>query len=92
MLDTVSVSVMFVCEIEAVSVADLFQRSRLIDEKYGVVDVVFPVNFTEEDLRESVRSRRFKLRVDYSFESGSTAAYSQYCSSSIRITVSSTAT
>ena len=39
--DAVSISVAFVSEIEAVTAAGVFQRVRAIDEKHGVVYVVF---------------------------------------------------
>ena len=54
----------FVSEIEAVSVTGFFQRGGVIDEKHGVVNVVFLAEFTEKYLGESVRSRRFKLCVE----------------------------
>ncbi len=54
----------FISEIEAVSVTCFFQRGGVVNEKHGVVDVVFLAEFTEEHLGESVRSRRFKLRME----------------------------
>ncbi|SDY15458.1 hypothetical protein SAMN04487946_107113 [Halobellus clavatus] len=42
MFDAIAVSVVFVSEIGTVSVAGLFQRNRLSNEKHSVVDVVFP--------------------------------------------------
>ena len=48
--DAVSISVVFVAEIEAVTRAGVFQRCRAVDEKHGVVDVVFLAKFSEEYL------------------------------------------
>jgi len=53
----------FVPEIEAVSLAGVFQWISAIDEKHGVVDGVFLAEFSEERVSESVRSHRFKLFV-----------------------------
>ena len=52
-----------VSEIEAVARAGSVQRCRTIDEKYGVVNVVFLMEIREECVSDTVRSRRFKLRV-----------------------------
>ncbi|SDG30331.1 hypothetical protein SAMN05216218_1231, partial [Halorientalis regularis] len=51
----------FVSEIEAVSLAGVFQRCCAIDEKHGIVHVVFLTKFAKERVGESVRSHRFKL-------------------------------
>jgi len=53
----------FVSEIEAVSLAGVFQWRRAIDEKHGVVDGVFLAEFHKERVSESVGSRRFKLCI-----------------------------
>jgi hypothetical protein len=57
--------------------ASVFQRRRTVDEKHGVVDVVFLAEFVEESRSKSVVSGRFDLCMQYSLVSGSTAAYSQ---------------
>ncbi len=41
MFDAVPISSAFVSEIEAVSVANIFQRVRSVDEKHSIVNVVF---------------------------------------------------
>lgn len=41
MFDAVAISMFLVAEIEAMTGADVFQRCDTIDEKHGVVDVVF---------------------------------------------------
>ncbi len=51
----------FVSEIEAVPRAGVFQLRCAIDEKHGVVDVVFLADFSKEAVRNNVYSRRFKL-------------------------------
>jgi len=47
----VAISVVFVPEIEPVTRTGVFQRRRTIDEKHGVVDVVFLAQFREERVR-----------------------------------------
>ncbi|AFK21507.1 hypothetical protein HFX_6387 (plasmid) [Haloferax mediterranei ATCC 33500] len=74
------------------SVAGVFQRCRAIGEKHGVVDVVFLAEFMEERMSENVVLVGSSFVWSNSLVSGSTTAYSQYCSSLSRITVSSTAT
>ncbi len=54
----------FVFEIEAVSLAGVFQRCRTIDEKDGVVDIVFLAELGEERTSENVCFRRFKLCME----------------------------
>ena len=56
MFDAVAISVAFGAEIEAVTVAGVFQRGRTVDEKHGVVDIMFLAEFSEELMCESVRS------------------------------------
>jgi hypothetical protein len=56
--------VAFVSEIEAVSLASVFQWCCTIDEKHGVVHVVFLAKFGKECVSESVRSHRFKLCME----------------------------
>jgi hypothetical protein len=53
--------VAFVSEIEAVSLAGVFQRGCTIDEKHGVVDGVFLAEFSDERVSESVGSNCLKL-------------------------------
>ncbi|SEN97561.1 hypothetical protein SAMN05216388_1006231 [Halorientalis persicus] len=53
-----------VSEIEAVSLAGVFQWCCTIDEKHSVVHVVFLAEFGKECVSESVRSHRFKLCVE----------------------------
>ncbi len=62
--DTVSISMAFISEIEAVSLAGVFQRCRTIDEKDGVVDIVFLAELGEERTSENVCSRWFKLCME----------------------------
>ncbi len=50
MFDAISISSAFVSEIEAVSIAGVFQRVRNVNEKYRVVDVVFLTQLGEEHL------------------------------------------
>ena len=61
--DAVAISVAFIAEIEPVTVAGFFQGRRPVDEKHGVVDVVFLAQFREERVREHVRSGWFELRM-----------------------------
>jgi len=42
----------FVSEIEAVATAGVFQRVRAVDEKHGIVNVVFFAEFGKERLRK----------------------------------------
>jgi len=51
----------FVSEIEAVSLASVFQWDGAIDEKQGVVDIAFLAEFAEERVSNDLSSRRFKL-------------------------------
>jgi hypothetical protein len=81
----------FVSEIEAVTTTGVFQRVRAVDEKDSVVNVVFLAEFGNERLSKNTVRGRFKRCMEYSCVIGSTAAYSQYCSSLSRITISSTA-
>jgi hypothetical protein len=55
--------VTFVSEIEAVASAGVAEWFRSIDEKHGVVNVVFLAQFVEERVSGNVGSRRFKLCV-----------------------------
>jgi hypothetical protein len=55
--------VAFVSEIEAVTATGFSQRGGVIDEKHGVVDIMFLTEFAEEDLCECVRSRRSEITV-----------------------------
>jgi hypothetical protein len=84
--------VFLVSEIEAVALTGVFQWCGSIDEKHGVIDVVFLAELAKEGVGENVCSGRWELCVEHLFISGSTAAYSQYRSSLSRITVSPTAT
>ncbi|ELZ26879.1 hypothetical protein C475_08091 [Halosimplex carlsbadense 2-9-1] len=61
---TVTISLVFVCEIETVSTTRFFQRGSIVDEKHGVVGILFLAEFAEKYLRESVCSRRFKLCME----------------------------
>lgn len=60
MFDTVSISVVFVSKIETAPSARVLERCRTIDEKHGVVDVVFLAKVGEECVSKSVGSYRFK--------------------------------
>ena len=51
--DTVPISMEFVSEIEAVSLQRCFEPVRIINEKYGVVNVVFLTELSEEDFGQS---------------------------------------
>lgn len=48
MFNVVSISVFFTSEIEAVTTAGVFQRVQAVDEKDGVVNVVFLANFSNK--------------------------------------------
>jgi hypothetical protein len=54
---TVPSSVVFVSVLEAVATAIVVQWCRSINERHGVVDVVFLTQFVEELVSNSVRSR-----------------------------------
>ncbi|SDF96806.1 hypothetical protein SAMN05216218_112105 [Halorientalis regularis] len=54
----------FVSEIEAVSLAGVFQRSCTIDEKHSVIDIVFLAEFSEERVSECIGSHRLKLCME----------------------------
>ena len=54
----------FVSEIEAVSTANPFRRGGVVDEKRGIVDVVFLAEFTGEDLHKRVPSGGLELRME----------------------------
>jgi len=88
----VPVTVSFVPELEAVTLTGILQRSITIDEKHDVDDAVFLSKLSNEVARNNLVLVGSSFVWSNSFESGSTAAYSQYCSSSSQITVSSTAT
>ena len=51
----------FVLEIEAVAVTGVVEWCRAIDEKHGVLNVVFLLEFSEERMSDHVRSGRFML-------------------------------
>jgi hypothetical protein len=53
-----------VSEIEAVSLAGVFQWCCTIDEKHSVVHVVFLAEFSKECVSENVCPDRFKLCVE----------------------------
>lgn len=59
----VASSAVFVSEIEVVSATSFFQRGGVV-EKHGVAYVLIFAEFSEADFRESVRSRRFELRME----------------------------
>jgi len=73
----------FISQIEAVFVTGSLKWNRAIDEKYRVINIVSSIEFRKKNcsgftlflVSSSIVCRN-------SFESGSTAAYSQYCSSS----------
>jgi hypothetical protein len=69
--------VFLVSELEATSTAGVFQRRRAIDEKHGVIAIVFLTQFREEAVCENLGSGRFEPLVQQFVVSGSTAAYSQ---------------
>ena len=81
--DAVPISMSFVSEIKAMFVTSSLKRNRAIDKKGRVIYVVFVAEFCERLICEHVF---FIVGSGFvwnrSFESGSTAAYSQYCSSS----------
>jgi hypothetical protein len=62
--NAVSISMSFVSEIETVTSAGFVQWCRTIDEKHGVIDVVFLAQFVEERVCESVVSCRFTLCME----------------------------
>jgi hypothetical protein len=63
MFGTAPISMAFVSEIEAISLADIFHRGGTIGEKHGVVNVVFLTHFNEERMSECIGSDRFNVRV-----------------------------
>ena len=48
MFDTIPISMEFVSEIEAVSLQGCFEPVRIINEKHGVIDVVFLAELSEK--------------------------------------------
>lgn len=88
----VAISVFLLATIEPVTGTAVFQRRRTIDEAHGVVDIVFFAQFDEERVRSTLTLVRSSFVCGSSLVAGSAAAYSQYCSSVSRITVSSAAT
>jgi hypothetical protein len=54
----------FVSEIEAVSVTGVFQRARAIDEKHGVIDVVFLAEVGKERVSDHLVCCRLKRCVE----------------------------
>jgi hypothetical protein len=64
MFDIVPISMVFISEIEAVSLTGVFQRCSAIDEKHSVFNVVFLAEFGKERVSENVCSGRFKLCVE----------------------------
>ncbi|SDG29527.1 hypothetical protein SAMN05216218_12217 [Halorientalis regularis] len=54
----------FVSEIEAVSLAGVFQRCCTVNEKHSVVNVVFLAEFGKECASDNVCSGRFKLCME----------------------------
>ena len=63
----------FVSEIEAVSATGIFQRVRTINEKHGVVNVVFLAEFSKERVSDYAFYGCFKpcIRQFVCFEIGS---------------------
>jgi hypothetical protein len=92
MFNTVPVSIAFVPEIETELLTCIVRRGTAIDEKHGVFDIVFLAEFSEEQTAMVLFLVDSSCVYSKSFDSESTAAYSQYYSSLSRITVSSTAT
>ena len=82
----------FVSAIEAVSVKGSLEPVDVVDEKHGGFDIVFLLQFAEEDFGQTGCIRRKEPKMEELIVSGSIAAYSQYCCPSSRITVSSSAT
>jgi hypothetical protein len=54
MFDAIPISMAFVSEIEAVTRAYVLERCRSINEKHGVIDVVFLAEFSEERVSETL--------------------------------------
>jgi hypothetical protein len=77
MFDAVAISMAFVSEIEAMSVAGVFQRCGAINEKHSVVDGVFLAKFSEERVSDTLVRVGSSFVCSNLFDSGSTAAYSQ---------------
>ena len=79
----------FVAEIKSVSPQECFKPVQIINEKYGV-SVTFLAEFSEKEFAQSgcLRGKRHIWKFS---GAGSIAAYSQYCSSLIRITLSGSA-
>jgi hypothetical protein len=48
MFYAVPISMLFVSEIEAVTTAGVFQRVRAVNEKHGIVNVVFLAEISKE--------------------------------------------
>lgn len=61
---TISTSMTFEVEIEAVATARFIQRSCAIDEKHSIIDVAFLTGATEERVSDNVLSGRLKLCVE----------------------------
>ena len=80
----------FLSDIEAVSATRIVQWGRAIDGKRCVVDVVFLAEFRDERVGRTLVLIGLGFACSSSLVSGLRAAYSQYCSSSGRITVSPT--
>jgi len=77
MFDGVPMSVCLVSKSEAVSVACSFQSGSEIDEKHGVVDILFLGEFRANDRGITLFRVENSLKWRKSFVSGSTTAYSQ---------------
>ena len=58
--DAVPISMTFVFEIEAVAATGVFQRMRAINQKLGVVDVVFLAEFSKERVSDTLVCRWVK--------------------------------
>jgi hypothetical protein len=87
MFDTVSIAVTFISGIEAVSLTGIVSRGVAINENHHVHDAMVLAEFPEKLAITMFLVISSCLYRD-SFDSGSLAAYSQYCSSLRRITVS----
>jgi len=64
MFDAIPISMEFVSEIEAVALQSSFKPVCIIDEKHGVIDIMFLAEFFEEDFGQSGRIRGKKTNVE----------------------------
>jgi hypothetical protein len=89
--DAIPISVVFGLKSEPCSGKCGVEVSCAVNEKDGVSDIVFLLQFSVKNLSQSGCHGRKRRRYSYLLVAVSAAVYSQYCRSLMRISVSSTA-